>query len=407
MPTRTGNQSDRELLEVFAGRQDEAAFVELVRRYGPMVLGVCRKMLRHEQDAEDAFQATFLVLARKSGSIRDPEALPNWLYGVACRLAARARVIAARRQAREAPLEESLDPAAMPEPDPDGVGPVLYEEIGRLPDHYRAPFVLCYLQGRTNEEAARQLGCAPGTVFSRLARARNRLRSRLERRGVVFSWLLLPEAASPFPRETEEPVPPELEAATVRLVVPSPGDGQPGTPVPPRIARLVGSSGVFGRRGCVLAVAAAVLLLTAAALLLAVAGGAQLRTPPAEKTVQERLQGTWDLQALNVNGRAVPDLAAAGLQAVLRVQGPGMAMNGGAFNLPGVFQIEPDTHPVHLIWTVNGNAIHGIVELRTPDDLVVCTNFQDGRMDCPGNKPPSDFTPGPGKSVMVYRRARP
>jgi RNA polymerase sigma factor (sigma-70 family) len=399
MPTRTGDQSDTELLERFAGAKDETAFVELVRRYGPMVLGVCRKMLRHEQDAEDAFQATFLVLARKAGSIRDAAALPNWLYGVACRLAARAKSTAWRRQVREVLLEESLDPAALTGPDPDDVGPVLYEEIGRLPDRYRAPFVLCYLQGRTNEEAARQLGCAPGTIFSRLARARQRLRSRLERRGVVFSWLLPPEAASPFPRETEELMPPELEAATVRLVVPSSGDGRRGTPVPPRIALLARSSGVSARRRWMLA--------AAAALFLAVVG-VLFWWSRAGKTIQEQLQGTWDLQALNVNGQAVPNLAAAGLdQEKLRVQGNVMAMIGRVVNISGVFQIEPDTHPVHFIWTVNGIPTQGILELRPPDGLILCTITQEAGADRPVDKPPGDFTPGPDRSVIVYRRARP
>jgi RNA polymerase sigma factor (sigma-70 family) len=364
-----------------------------------MVLGVCRKMLRHEQDAEDAFQATFLVLAREAGSIREPEALPNWLYGVTCRLAARAKSIGWRRQTREVPLEESLDPAAFPEPAPDDVGPVLYEEIGRLPDRYRAAFVLCYLQGRTNEEAARQLGCAPGTIFSRLARARQRLRSRLERRGVVFSWLALPETASPFPRATEEPVPPELEAATVRLVVPSSGDGRRATLVPPRVARLAGPSGVSARRGWMLAVAAAALLLTVVGVLFWWSRG--------EKTIQEQMQGTWNLQALNVSGQAVPDLVAAGLdQEKLRVQGNVMAMSGRAVNVSGVFQLEPDTHPVHLIWTVNGGSTHGIVEMRPPDGLALSTTNQDAGADRV-DKPPTDFTPGPGKSVMIYRRAQP
>jgi RNA polymerase sigma factor (sigma-70 family) len=180
MPTGIGDRTNGDLLELFAGRKEQAAFAELVRRYGPVVLAVCRKMLRHEQDAEDVVQATFLVLARKSGSVRNPAALSNWLCGVAFRLAMRARGIASRRRAREVPLGKSAVPVTAPEPDPDDFGPVLYEEIERLPDRYRAPFVLCYLQGRTNEEAARQLGCAPGTVFSRLARARDQLRSRLE-----------------------------------------------------------------------------------------------------------------------------------------------------------------------------------------------------------------------------------
>src|SRR6516162_4079840 len=165
------NLTDRELLERFATRRDEEAFAQLVRRHGPLVLGVCRQVLRQEQDAEDAFQATFLVLSRKAGSIRSAEALPNWLYGVASRLARRMRGAVARRQAREVALVEP--PTS--EPGPGGelgdLGPVLHEEIGRLPDKYRLPFVLCYLDGKTNEQAARQLGCPAGTVFSRLARA--------------------------------------------------------------------------------------------------------------------------------------------------------------------------------------------------------------------------------------------
>jgi RNA polymerase sigma factor (sigma-70 family) len=141
-----------------------------------MVLGVCRQILRQEQDAEDAFQATFLVLSCKAGSIRSGEALPNWLFNVANRLAKRIRTAALRRQAHEVALVEP--PLSDPEPwgEIGDLGPILYEEIGRLPDKYRIPFVLCYLEGKTNEQAAQQLGCPPGTVFSRLARARERLR---------------------------------------------------------------------------------------------------------------------------------------------------------------------------------------------------------------------------------------
>src|SRR5581483_2852609 len=187
MATCAGKMTDRQLLERFAARRDEEAFAQLVRRHGPLVLGVCRQILRHEQDAEDAFQATFLVLARKAGSIRSAEALPNWLYGVANRLATRMKATARKRQTREVALVDSPTPEPGLGGELDDLGPVLHEEIGRLPDKYRIPFVLCYLDGMTNEEAARQLGCPPGTVFSRLARAREGLRARLRRRGLMVA----------------------------------------------------------------------------------------------------------------------------------------------------------------------------------------------------------------------------
>src|SRR5215471_16797345 len=187
MATSIGNLTDGQLLERFANRRDGEAFAQLVHRHGPLVLGVCRQMLRQEQDAEDAFQATFLVLSRKARSIRRAEALPNWLYGVATRLATRMKAAALRRRKREVALVERPSSEPAPEGELGDLGPILYEEIGHLPDKYRIPFVLCYLEGKTNEETAQQLGCPHGTVFSRLARARERLRNRLKRRGVVVS----------------------------------------------------------------------------------------------------------------------------------------------------------------------------------------------------------------------------
>jgi RNA polymerase sigma factor (sigma-70 family) len=178
--------TDGELLERFASRRDEAAFAELLRRHGAMVLSVCRSLLRQTQDAEDAFQATFLVLVRRAGFLKKSACLGNWLYGVACRTAWSARRSSARRQARERRLammqtNESGEAATTPE-----LQAVLCEEVERLPDKYRAPLVLCYFHGKTNEEAARRLGCPKGTVLSRLARARDKLRSRLVKRGVTL-----------------------------------------------------------------------------------------------------------------------------------------------------------------------------------------------------------------------------
>jgi RNA polymerase sigma factor (sigma-70 family) len=191
--------TDAELLGRFASEQDEAAFASLLHRHGSMVWAVCRRLLRDSPDAEDAFQATFLVLVRKASSIRRPTLLCNWLYGVAYRVALKARAgVVKRRQQRK---EVGDIPANDTTPDPiwADLRPVLDAEIQRLPAKYLAPFILCYLEGKTNEEAARLLGCPKGTVLSRLARARKRLRFRLERRGITLSLLLTEERTPAAP----------------------------------------------------------------------------------------------------------------------------------------------------------------------------------------------------------------
>jgi RNA polymerase sigma factor (sigma-70 family) len=173
---------DRVLLERFVRRQDETAFDALVERHGPMVLGVCQRVLHHAQDAEDAFQATFLVLVRKAGSLTQPELLANWLYGVAYRTALKARAASARRGEgeRQAGKMSTHDPLA--EVVWREMRSVIDEELCHLPEKYRAPLVLCYLQGKTNAEAARQLGWPAGSMSARLARGRDLLRERLARR---------------------------------------------------------------------------------------------------------------------------------------------------------------------------------------------------------------------------------
>jgi len=176
-------QTDAQLLEHFTRRRDEPAFAALMVRHGPMVYGVCRRMLRDAQEAEDAFQASFLVLARKAGGIRRRLLLGAWLYGVACRIAARLRGQSARRRQREEP---GVDVDALPADDPawSDVGPVVHEEVQRLPSHYRDAVVLCFLEGKSNEEAAQLLHRPVGTIKSRLTRARELLRSRLARCGL-------------------------------------------------------------------------------------------------------------------------------------------------------------------------------------------------------------------------------
>jgi RNA polymerase sigma factor (sigma-70 family) len=173
---------------------DSAAFTILVGRHAPLVWGVCRRLLGPSPDAEDAFQATFVVLVEKAASLADGRPLGPWLHTVASRTAAKARARAAKRRAREANVE--VEPAAE-DPAPGHqreVGAILEEELGRLPEHYRRAVVLCYLEGLTNEEAARRLECPKGTVLSRLSRARERLRERLARRGLEPAGVALPGA---------------------------------------------------------------------------------------------------------------------------------------------------------------------------------------------------------------------
>jgi RNA polymerase sigma factor (sigma-70 family) len=180
-------ESDALLLTRFANQQDDAAFAALVKRHGPMVLAVCRRILRNPHDADDAFQATFMVLVRKAASIAQPELLGNWLYGVAYRVAVKARANVARRTQHERrapviPLEDPLLDVTSRE-----LRTVLDAELDRLPEKYRAPLVLCYLEGKTNEEAARVLGWPTGSMSGRLLRAKELLRKRLVHRGMAFS----------------------------------------------------------------------------------------------------------------------------------------------------------------------------------------------------------------------------
>ena len=199
--------SDGQLIERFNHRRDttgEAAFAALLARHGPMVLHVCRQLLNDEYHAEDAFQAVFLVLARKSGSIRDPDRLGNWLYGVAIRTARKARRGLARRQRqveghamRQAPSVAgvAIEPAehrilASEQAE------LLYREIDRLPARFRQVIVLCYFEGLTIDEAARRLRCPAGTVRSRLARACEKLRRGLTRRGVTLTAALAARSTS-------------------------------------------------------------------------------------------------------------------------------------------------------------------------------------------------------------------
>jgi RNA polymerase sigma factor (sigma-70 family) len=183
--------TDGQLLEDYISRRNAVALATLVRRHGPMVWGVCLRVLHNYHDAEDAFQAAFLVFVRKAESINSRELLANWLYGVARKTALKARATAARRKGRERPAAEMPEPAAAEQDLWRDLLPFLDEELSRLPAKYRIVIVLCGLEGKTRKETARQLGVPEGTVATRLARARTMLAKRLSQRGVVLTGVAL------------------------------------------------------------------------------------------------------------------------------------------------------------------------------------------------------------------------
>jgi RNA polymerase sigma factor (sigma-70 family) len=201
--------SDGWLLGLFVEQGDEAAFEALLRRHGPLVWGVCRRMLGHH-DAEDAFQATFVVFARKAASIGQRERLAGWLYGVAYRTALKARAVATKRRTKERPLKDVSLPQEQPPGERRELWAVLDREVCRLPEKYRLPVVLCDLEGKGHKEAARQLGWPVGTLSSRLVRARALLARRLALPVGLLAATVVEDAAAALPAS--------LLVSTVKIV---------------------------------------------------------------------------------------------------------------------------------------------------------------------------------------------
>jgi RNA polymerase sigma factor (sigma-70 family) len=312
-------QPDTQLLERFVAARDDAAFTALVVRHGPMVLGVCRRQLTGV-DVEDAFQATFLVLVRKAGAIGRRELLGNWLYGVAFRVASDLRATAQRRDRHRCDLDLS-GVTAPKEPDASDLPALLDAEVGRLPARYRRPVILCYLQGQTNEEAARQLCWPVGTVKSRLSRARDLLRTRLARRGVALSAAAVAEALA---ANVAAALPSGLLVATARAAL-----DPTATAVSARAAIL--STGVlrmlFFKRLKV-AIALVALMLGAGAVLFAVHAASRRADSKTDATARDRepdqsrardkkpdrrredkdlLQGVWDVVGVEAGGKEPRD----------------------------------------------------------------------------------------------------
>jgi RNA polymerase sigma factor (sigma-70 family) len=286
--------TDSELLERFITRRDEVAFAALARRHGPMVLGVCRRILRNEADAEDAFQATFLVLVRKAASIRPRGMVGNWLYGVAHSTALKARAMSTKRSARE------REAAARPKQEAtaetwEQLHSLLDEELKALPEKYRAAIVLCDLEGKSIKEAARQFACPPGTVGTRLARGRSLLARRLARHGLAVSGGLIATAIAQH--TTAAVVPPLLLSRAVKAATLVAAGQAATTAVSAKVAALTEGAlkTMFLTK---LKIATAVLLVALAGLS---AGGLYqtqaAETAKAQNQIERRTQNQANLEA--------------------------------------------------------------------------------------------------------------
>jgi RNA polymerase sigma-70 factor (ECF subfamily) len=419
-----GNLTDGELLEQFlAGREDmaEAVFTALVERHGPMVLRVCRQVLGDVHDAQDAFQATFLVLVRDAGSVRNRDSVASWLHGVALRVAKRAKSGAARRRAHErrAAVPESIRDADRPERWPE-----LHEEIARLPEKYRAAVVLCYLEGLTTEAAAHRLGCPQGTVMSRLSRARDQLHGRLTRRGVAGPAGLL--ALGLAPKEAPAGVSAALANLTIQAALKSAGGRVSTGVVSAPVATMTNaiSRSIFMIRSTMTVAALATLGVVAVGLVVLArqepGGGkraeaqqieraervAAADTGPA-KDDREAIQGTWRVVSAQDNGRPVLKTAPGGKQTdglKLVITSDAITCQAGdVIHGKGSYRLDPSKMPKWIDLTEkDGRPEPGIYSLEG-NDLTVCYNEA-------GTERPNRFASEagtPNDVLLVLRREVP
>jgi RNA polymerase sigma factor (sigma-70 family) len=364
--------SDGQLLHRFTTRRDEAAFTTLVRRHGPLVLGVCRRLLNNPHDADDAFQATFLVLVRRAATLDGRSSLGPWLYGVARRTALCARATALRRSARQTEIHDMAAPKTADILEDREMQQLLEEELDRLPEKYRAPLVLCYLQGRTHEQAARELGRPSGSMSRHVGRALEVLRERLSLRGVV-----LPAAAVAAILSNQ------LAAGTLSTSLVA------GTV---RVALLVASGGSATAPVAALACAAArelvhsrirtgTALLLALALLVGGAGLVALHAPAAPPTPAEPPARS------EPPARADSDADPLPAGALKRFGSPrlrhGQAINALAFSKDGKALLTGSVDRTVSLWELpTGKELH---RFSGPTDYVTCVALSpDGKVVAAG-----------------------
>lgn len=423
IPPLSGNPTDTELLTSFIEQLDVGAFETIVRRHGPMVLGTCRRVLRHRQDAEDAFQATFLVLARKASSITPRAAIANWLYGVARKAALKARERITRRRTREV-ADNGMTEVAIRErdgPDEELRG-LLDLELTRLPDRYRSAIILCDLEGLTRKEAARQLGCPEGSVSSRLARARDLLARRLTRRGVALTSGLGGAILAPEPvfGLSSGQIASTVKAAMQQTV------RHPGieASISERVRFL--TEGVLRMETISRRKALAVVLIALAMVSVSTygfVGGTE--PPPASKQTEQpsgaaptapkantSIEGVWALRTAKVNNEENGSTAEIeiddGNAYLVMITKDYLIWKGGIHYERGfTYKIESDKSPGSIDMIVldegpnKGKLVHGIYAVKG-DELTICEAAI-------GKERPTQFSvtgQGSGKALYTFERQR-
>src|SRR6516225_2718544 len=323
--------NDAQLLKQFIEHRDESAFATIVQRHGLMVLGVCRRLVHDQHDAEDAFQATFLILARKAASIAKRELLANWLYGVAYNTALKATAASMKRRAKEKQVTEMPDLAARePAVKNDELLALLDRELSRLPEKYRLPIIFCDLEGKSRRQAARLLGCPEGSLSSRLTRAKAMLARRLARHGLAVSGASL--AASLAQQRASASVSPSVFSSTIRSAAMMAAGKAAVSGVSPQVAAIMeGVLKVMLRSKISAGAICLVLCLAVFGVRLAVYQRAAAQTRTTEKaepgTLQsdqreakepiaptevdlrrdaDALQGKWSVEFMIVEGNVVP-----------------------------------------------------------------------------------------------------
>jgi RNA polymerase sigma factor (sigma-70 family) len=424
--------SDGRLLDRYLAMRDDAAFAALVRRHGPMVWGVCRRILGHAHDAEDAFQAAFIILVRKAGAIKPREAVGNWLYGVACHTALKARTACTRVRAKEKQVTSMPEPAKDSRDNREELQMLLDQELSALPDKYRLPVVLCDLEGRTRKEVAAQLKIPEGTLSSRLATAHQVLAKRLARHGLAVSGGSL---AALFAQNAESAcVPAAVVSSTIKtatLVAAS--NGAVAGVVSTKVAVL--TEGVMKAMLLTkLKIATAVLLVVAligvgadvgtltekvlAARQPEKPGADAPKTPPGKeadkpKTDHDRLQGTWEFVSYTHGGKTTTkkDLGDKdGQPATLIFDGDKTLtevsnIGGKSVEYKGTYKIDPSQKPKEIDLTVergekNFGTSSGIYEVEG-DALRLCWPGEPTDLDRPTKLESKE---GESYHLMTYKR---
>ncbi len=400
--------SDSQLLQSFIARRDEVAFEALVRRHGPMVLAVCRRVTGNEQDAEDSFQATFFVLVRKAGSLGSAELVGNWLYGVAYRTALKARTASARRQAQEKQVRLMPELKTEAEDIWLDLQPLLDRELNRLPDKYRVPVVLCELEGRTRKEVARRLRIPEGTLSSRLATARKMLAKRLARQGLAISGSTIGFALTQ--KSATACLPTSLINSTVKAAALI-ATGQ-------LIAKGIVSSQVAALTEGVLKAMFLTKLKVAVGVILAIGmiglgtgllarptlaafmeadsqppqalpqdrdkeknqwlSPPAVKVPNTPKTDKDRIQGTWAVVAAEFDGQDVTERV-GGITAIFKGGRVDFSTKFLTGDVSITFQLDPTKNPKAIDFTLKSSALaetmKGIYEIKD-DTLRFCVPIQ-------------------------------